>query len=411
MKKILLLTALLFNLFANAQIINFPDANFKAKLLAETVAINSVAFDIFSNPIVIDSNNDGEIQQAEVLNVSSLYIYSSSPAITDITGIEYFINLKSLHCYDNLISNIDVLSNLSLLETIYCDLNLISNIDSLASLPNLTYLSCDVNQLTNININNFTSLIGFSCQNNQLTNLDISNNPLLSSLNCGGNQLTNLDLSNNPALTNLYCYDNQLTNLDLSNNPLLSSLFCDNNQLTSINVSINAVLGFLYCNNNQLTDLNLGANSELSFLECNNNLLTSLNIKNNSIEYISFSGNPNLQYICADTNQLANVQNLVTSYGYTNCVVDSSCISLSNQNFNLAETFSISPNPVKDSITIDTTISITTINIYNALGQLLKVIPNAKDIKTIDVSNLNNGNYFMKIETRDGVVNEKFIKI
>ena len=57
----------------SAQIVNIPDANFKAKLLA----VNA-AKDINLNFIVIDKNGDNEIQITEALNVYELYLYNSN---------------------------------------------------------------------------------------------------------------------------------------------------------------------------------------------------------------------------------------------------------------------------------------------------------------------------------------------
>lgn len=44
-----------------AQIVNIPDTNFKAKLLAANTT-NSIAADSFNNNIKIDINNNGEIE-------------------------------------------------------------------------------------------------------------------------------------------------------------------------------------------------------------------------------------------------------------------------------------------------------------------------------------------------------------
>ncbi|RTY86333.1 T9SS type A sorting domain-containing protein, partial [Flavobacterium sp. GSN2] len=74
--------------------------------------------------------------------------------------------------------------------------------------------------------------------------------------------------------------------------------------------------------------------------------------------------------------------------------------------------FSVYPNPVKDvlNITAKETIEVTSFNIYNTLGQLVMVIPNAQNIRTVDVSGLTYGNYFIKINSDKGTSNTKFIK-
>jgi hypothetical protein len=74
--------------------------------------------------------------------------------------------------------------------------------------------------------------------------------------------------------------------------------------------------------------------------------------------------------------------------------------------------FSLYPNPVDDvlNITVKDTIEISSVRIYNILGQLVLVIPNAANTKTIDVSDFPSGNYFIKINTDKGTSNTKFIK-
>jgi len=71
---------------------------------------------------------------------------------------------------------------------------------------------------------------------------------------------------------------------------------------------------------------------------------------------------------------------------------------LANQDFNFEQYFKLYPNPAKDVLNIETkkTIDVNSINIYNTLGQLVLVIPNAQQTKTIDVSSLKTGNYFLK---------------
>ena len=96
-----------FTTFCNAQIINIPDANFKAKLLQaspfnEIASIENPIYDISNNSITIanystiDTNGDGEIQISEAvmikyLNLSQIIVSSN---ITSIVGIEYFTNLQ-----------------------------------------------------------------------------------------------------------------------------------------------------------------------------------------------------------------------------------------------------------------------------------------------------------------------------
>ena len=99
---------LIVSLFdGNAQIVNIPDANFKAKLLsADATPFNAFAFNFAQQAFKLDVNNDGEIQVSEALLVMQLSISYSN--ISDLTGIESFANLITLNCDHNQLSNLNV---------------------------------------------------------------------------------------------------------------------------------------------------------------------------------------------------------------------------------------------------------------------------------------------------------------
>jgi uncharacterized repeat protein (TIGR01451 family) len=105
--------------FAKAQIVNIPDANFKAALISKGV----------------DANNDGEIQQAEADAVTDLQLpLSNQDTITDLTGIRSFTNLEKLDCYAQYLSTLDV-SGLPKLQQVICPLTIVSlNVSNCANL-------------------------------------------------------------------------------------------------------------------------------------------------------------------------------------------------------------------------------------------------------------------------------------
>ena len=78
MKKLYFLFFLMINFLANAQIINFPDANFKAKLLSASPS-NGVARDINGAYFKIDTNNNNEIEYTEAEDVYELNISNLNP--------------------------------------------------------------------------------------------------------------------------------------------------------------------------------------------------------------------------------------------------------------------------------------------------------------------------------------------
>ncbi|GAA4757925.1 MULTISPECIES: DUF7619 domain-containing protein [Flavobacterium] len=86
--------------------------------------------------------------------------------------------------------------------------------------------------------------------------------------------------------------------------------------------------------------------------------------------------------------------------------------ALNRQDFEFANYFKLYPNPVHDVLNINSKedIEISSISIYNTLGQLVLVVPNAQNTKTVNVSNMPSGNYFIKINSSKGSSNTKFIK-
>ncbi len=153
----------------------------------------------------IDTDGDGILSTAEQNAVTVIDV--SGMGISDLTGIEHFPNLKSLKCYDNQLTKLDVSQNSELIE-----------------------LECYGNKLDELDVSQNAMLAYLYCSNNHLTSLDLSQNAYLIELGCSGNRLTSLDLSQNTDLTRLICSKNQLTSLDLSKNTALSKLDCSDNK-------------------------------------------------------------------------------------------------------------------------------------------------------------------------------------
>lgn len=66
------------------------------------------------------------------------------------------------------------------------------------------------------------------------------------------------------------------------------------------------------------------------------------------------------------------------------------------------------PNPVTNLLNITSDSKIEKVKIYTLTGELVKSIEN--DVKIIDVSTLSSGNYFVKVQTEQGVFNQRIIK-
>ncbi len=93
---------------------------------------------------------------------------------------------------------------------------------------------------------------------------------------------------------------------------------------------------------------------------------------------------------------------------FGNFLFGADCMSLSIEE-NLQELISIYPNPIDDTlfIKIPSNITINDVIIYDTLGKSMNVnILNNQ----INLSNLNSGVYFMKINTLQGTLTKKFVK-
>ena len=193
----LLMFVYFFSNAIQAQIVNIPDANFKAALVGNAA---------------INTNLDTEIQVSEAVAFSDS-IFVNNLNIADLTGIESFVNIILLDCNSNQLTSLDVTANTA-----------------------LKYLDCGSNQLGSIDVSYNTVLTTLGISNNWISTIDLSNNPDLITLSCQGNQFTVLDLSNNVQIAYVDCSVNYINTLDFSANVALSYLFCYANQLTSLNI-------------------------------------------------------------------------------------------------------------------------------------------------------------------------------
>ena len=166
----------------------------------------------------------------------------------------------------------------------------ISNLSGIEFFPNLKKLNCGHNRLTSLDVSKNTVLQELVCWENQLTSLDVSQNTALQELACFENQLTSLDVSQNPALQKLSCWDNRLTSLDVSKNTELTYLKCSYNRLTELDVSKNTELTYLDCSYNRLTELDVSQNTKLTELYFVSNKITSLQADNCTNLTVIFTG-------------------------------------------------------------------------------------------------------------------------
>lgn len=250
MKKLVLFLLFITGI-GYAQIVNIPDANFKARLLEANVGIDIASTQAptynsnndtwsVSSYNKIDTNNDGEIQESEASLIKYLRL-DSSAGIIDLQGISGFVNIEYLNVsWQQLqVFNFDDLLNLKTL--IWRNINVQNSLNiNNPSLMNLdvSHVNSGASILTSLNVNNLPNLSTLKCDNNNITSLSFNNLLNLTSVECGWNDLTSITFNNVPNLTSLNCINNLITELDLSNfTNLTSATIYNNDNLNFVNLS------------------------------------------------------------------------------------------------------------------------------------------------------------------------------
>ncbi len=340
MKQIYFLFCLLSTILVKAQIINFPDANFKARLL-------QIEFPL------LDANGDGEIEASEATVISFLDL--SNANISDLTGINYFTNLYSLDCSYNSLTDITIDDSIQL-EYLVAHHNALTSVN--VNYANPAYsIDLRYNNLTSYVIENVFAYDGFDISHNQLTNLTIIDSGFRE-FNLEYNNLSAVQFVGNVHFGDANFRNNQFTILDLSgasfDNTFTVSL--GNNVEDRVVFPLGNHPGILYSSINTFLDLgnyhgisNCGpASGEscegITITNCPN--LAGVNLKNgfNHTYYnwfdedtgesaenlllldLSISNCPNLSYICTDEVEQPVIQLIVNNLGLANQVqVNSYC--------------------------------------------------------------------------------------
>lgn len=161
---------------------NFPDAMFREYVFR------------------FDTNRNGYLTQDEIEAVTE--ILCPKKGITNLSGIQYFCNLRNLVVNDNSITNVELRYN-----------------------ANLEILYINNNNLTSLDISHNPKLRMVVCFNNQLPSLDVCQNTKLESLDCSSNRIKYIDVSKCAALCSLKVESNAITFLDITNVPLIKQTF------------------------------------------------------------------------------------------------------------------------------------------------------------------------------------------
>lgn len=206
------------------EIVNIPDTSFRTALIEQGV----------------DQNKDGIITYKEAEEVLTIDLWGLG--ISDLTGLEAFVNLDTLRSYMNPLGSLDLSGNklLRVLECVGCELTALDVSGNL----NLEYLDCAgslsmENYLTSLDVSQNAALEYLRCEKNQIEYLVLPPGTVLKTLRCGYNQMTDIDVGGNPALTTFTCNNNLLTSLDISGNTALIKMISCGNDLTFLDISKN----------------------------------------------------------------------------------------------------------------------------------------------------------------------------
>ncbi|MDE1207450.1 choice-of-anchor D domain-containing protein [Tenacibaculum larymnensis] len=213
---------------ATGTIVNIPDANFKTALVANNA---------------INTNGDSEIQVSEAQTYSGL-IRVDGLSISDVTGVEAFVNITEFHAMNNSLTSIDLSQNTA-----------------------ITRLTLRGNSLTALDLSANTALQTVLIQQNNISSIDLTNHSSLGNFQCGDNNISTLVLPTTAnSLKTLYLEHNQISSLDVSMYPDLRTLVVYNNNLTSIDISSNPKVNSLHARYNNLSSLNVANGNNVNFL-------------------------------------------------------------------------------------------------------------------------------------------------
>jgi uncharacterized repeat protein (TIGR01451 family) len=228
MKFLYLLLFCLFGINSkiNAQYVTIPDANFVTYLQSN-----------FSGCM---NGNQLDTTCSNILNYYSAEL--SNMGISDLTGIEYFDNLRSLYCDNNNLTFLPRLPNL--LELLNCDFN---NLTSLPNLPN--------------------SIVDLFCANNQLIDLP--------------------DLPN--MMTTFSCYNNSLSSIPILPDGLIV-FACDSNPISDLPNLPQSLQALYFSNTNVSVFPNLP--NQITTVQCSDCNISCFPIFSENISDLYITGNP-----------------------------------------------------------------------------------------------------------------------
>ncbi|WP_343290388.1 leucine-rich repeat domain-containing protein, partial [Turicibacter bilis] len=220
------------------------------------------------------------------VNLRKLRIFGDEQAtnVLDLSPIQGLTNLEGLFLHTPQVHDITALSNLINLSILYMGGDNIQDLDALSNLKNLENIQIWDTHLTDINgLRDLTNLIELSIEGDSLK--DIS--PLaklhnLKSLRLEGNAISDVTpLSNLNNLESIDLSDNDISNINLISIPNnVYSLNLSNNNISNINLDSNLNnLEYLDLSGNNISDINsLKYLKNLMALDLSNNKISNIDV-------------------------------------------------------------------------------------------------------------------------------------
>jgi len=362
----------------STEIVQFPDPNLKQALLS----------------IGVDTNGDGEISRGEMAARSDPLHFATGldaidlvkKGITDLTGLEYAVNITRLTLDGNPITDLTPirsltnLTSIGLSETPIRDLSPIGqltgirfmtisnapNLDlgTISTMTGLEFLYLDQSNISDISpLAKLTKLKVLHMFNNKIS--DVSPLAGLSDLREVAirlNQIRELDgFSNKPYMHTLWLSDNKINDVSrFTNVPSLKSLELDNNEIRDISS---------FAKLTSLTDLNLDYNQIVDVSPIANlTKMEKLALYSNQITTINpLAGLTKLTHLYIGINQISDIKTLA--------------------NFTALKELIISNNPIRDISPLRGLINMVALAINNTQISDISALANLTKMRELNLEN------------------------
>ncbi len=360
------------NLFS--QTTPIPDSEFEERLVYIGVDTNGMTGDIL--------NSDA----AAITGTLTIPAPTASGVITDMSGIEAFVNMTGLDVSGHDVESLD-----------------------LSNSPNLTYIRVSNMGLKFLNLKNINQF--------NMTDLQDDNNPDLL-YTCVGNaywwnQLwpsdsssTYIENCDKTAVPDA-AFEQKLIDLGIDKNGLTGDIFNYDAEAvtTTINVDYSGItdlsgieafinLNNFDCSGNMVDRADFSNNVSLSWLSCNNMDIKFLSVKGISVN-LSIQNNPNLKILCSD-NTSASYQQYIRDVSFSPDALLVSDCSLIHQayvpddNFeSRLQSLGYDAGPLDDLVPLANIESVTSLDVSGQSIADLTGIKEFKSVTNLDVSNNN----------------------